>query len=183
MRFAILPSVHFTRFTVAPGRCRACMCCNALTPRMSSLPPAVQLLCPLIPCEPKAKVTRHKAKRVYPVYGGDDFSGIRTELVGKGPIQAVFTVFEDFLHYAGGVYRHVAGRKLGLHAVKLVGYGQSAGDNGTAYWLAMNSWGPSFGNAGTFKISVGDSGTGFEENMLAGEPCLPGDRSPSCLGV
>merc|ERR1711967_187682 len=69
-----------------------------------------QLLCPLNPCEPKAKASRYKAKRVYHVYGGDGFDGIREELVERGPLQATFTVYEDFMSYSKGIYRHAAGR-------------------------------------------------------------------------
>jgi len=140
-----------------------------------------QLLCPLTPCEPKALRSRHKVKRSYQVFGGDSFDGIRHELVANGPVQATFAVFEDFMHYTGGVYRHVAGRKLGLHAVKVIGFG-SATANGTnaPYWLAINSWGPTFGVNGTFMIGAGDSGTGFEQQVLAGEPCLSSDRIMPC---
>ena len=137
-----------------------------------------QLLCPLTACTPRARAVRHKAKRVYHVYGDDGFDGIREELVERGPLQATFTVYEDFMSYSSGIYRHATGRKIGQHAVKVIGYGH-AGANGTEpFWIAMNSWGTSFGINGTFLIGAGDSGTGFELQMLAGEPCVPGDPYP-----
>jgi cathepsin B len=51
----------------------------------------------------------------------------------NGTISAGFTVYEDFLTYKSGVYKHVTGKGLGGHAVALIGYGTdpTAGD----YWL------------------------------------------------
>jgi len=51
--------------------------------------------------------------------------------------------------YKSGVYAHTTGRRLGGHAVKLIGYGE---ENGVKYWLCANSWGKSWGSNGFFKI-------------------------------
>lgn len=48
---------------------------------------------------------------------------------------------------AEGVYQYVAGRYIGRHAVKLLGWGN---ENGTDYWLAANSWNPDWGDEGNF---------------------------------
>lgn len=83
----------------------------------------------------------------------------------SGPVQTAFTVFEDFLSYKSGVYKHVKGNELGItnfqilflinliykvnllfkggHAVKIVGWGVL---DGTPYWLVANSW-----NTGEFQ--------------------------------
>lgn len=56
----------------------------------------------------------------------------------NGPL--VFTalrMYEDFLYYRTGVYEHKAGRYLGLHAIRVIGWGE---DNGVPYWLVANSW-------------------------------------------
>jgi C1A family cysteine protease len=37
-----------------------------------------------------------------------------------------------------GVYQHVDGKYAGNHAVKILGWGT---ENGTPYWLVVNSWG------------------------------------------
>ena len=55
----------------------------------------------------------------------------------KGPVQALFTVYSDFLTYKSGVYSHVSGQELGGHSVKIVGWGV---DNKIPYWLVANSW-------------------------------------------
>ena len=46
-------------------------------------------------------------------------------------------MYEDFLVYKSGVYKHVTGKLDGGHAVKLIGWGT---ENGTPYWLLANSW-------------------------------------------
>ena len=45
---------------------------------------------------------------------------------------ATFTVYEDFMSYSSGIYEHKYGKRLGLHAVKVIGFNVSS--NGTKYW-------------------------------------------------
>lgn len=96
-----------------------------------------------------------------------------TELFTNGPVEAAFTVYEDFLLYktgqkaaphdsycfhksikplhwvidasSSGVYKHVTGSALGGHAVKIMGWGT---ENGTPYWLVANSWNSDWGDKG-----------------------------------
>jgi len=70
-------------------------------------------------------------------------------------MEAAFTVYNDFFNYAGGVYYHVSGGIAGGHAIKVLGWGN---ESGLDYWLCANSWGSSWGEAGTFKIKQGDCG-------------------------
>jgi len=81
----------------------------------------------------------------------------------NGTITAAFTVYEDFLTYAGGVYRHTTGASHGGHAIKVIGWGNEDGDD---YWLCVNSWNKSWGVNGTFKILMGDCG--INDSMHAG---------------
>ena len=67
---------------------------------------------------------------------------------------------------SGGVY--ATGRKLGLHAVKVVEDGVT--EDGTEFWSAMNSWGTSFGVNGTFMIEVGRMR--LRVWVYAGKPCV-----------
>ncbi len=84
----------------------------------------------------------------------------KTYLSTVGPLVCGFTVYQDFDHYAGGVYKHVWGNVRGGHAVLVVGYSDTDGA-----WICRNSWGTSFGGAaqadgtgaGFFKIAYGDS--------------------------
>jgi cathepsin B len=84
-------------------------------------------------------------------------SGIQTELYNNGPVEAAFTVYEDFFNYKSGVYYHQSGGQAGGHAIKLLGWGFDT-TSGLNYWLCANSWGASWGDSGFFKIKQGDCG-------------------------
>lgn len=87
------------------------------------------------------------------------------ELSTNGPMEASFTVYEDFLAYKSGVYHHVTGSALGGHAVKIMGWGT---ENGTPYWLVANSWNEDWGDKGFFKIRRGSNDCGFESGIVGG---------------
>ncbi|CAP35379.1 Protein CBG17827 [Caenorhabditis briggsae] len=63
-------------------------------------------------------------------YVGRNFSVIQTEIMTNGPVEASFTVYEDFYIYKKGVYQYTAGEVLGGHAIKIIGWGT---ENGTDY--------------------------------------------------
>lgn len=67
----------------------------------------------------------------------------------NGPIEASFSVYEDFLTYKSGVYKHTTGSYLGGHAIKVLGWGVEGGED---YWLCANSWNNEWGANGYFKI-------------------------------
>jgi C1A family cysteine protease len=69
----------------------------------------------------------------------------------NGPVVAVFKVFEDFMYYGSGVYRHVAGDYLGLHAVAVIGY-----DDNEQVWLVKNSWSEQWGDRGFVRFGYGE---------------------------
>ena len=88
---------------------------------------------------------------------------VQTELMAHGPVSTLITVFEDFLHYSSGVYKHLEGSEVGSHAVEVVGWGVEAGE---PYWLVKNSWGSSWGLGGFVKIGNGE--IGIENSWTAG---------------
>ncbi|CAD5221391.1 unnamed protein product [Bursaphelenchus okinawaensis] len=97
-------------------------------------------------------------------YVRDSF-GVMKEIVQRGPIVfAALEVYEDFLYYKSGVYQHKTGGYLGLHAVKVVGWGV---ENGTNYWKVANSWGPQWGENGFFKIRRGYNEANIEGSVNA----------------
>jgi len=87
------------------------------------------------------------------------------EISTNGPITAAFTVYEDFPTYTSGVYQHTTGKSLGGHAIEIVGYGT---EDGTKYWKVKNSWNPSWGDGGYFKILRGSNECGIEGTVSAG---------------
>jgi len=100
-------------------------------------------------------------------------SQIKQDLYTNGPVQTGFMVYEDFMHYKSGVYQYTHGKRLGGHAVKIVGWGV---ENGDEYWIAQNSWGPAWGENGFFRIKFGECL--FDSNGYAGLPNIS-DFSPN----
>lgn len=92
---------------------------------------------------------------------------IKSEIYQHGPMEAAFTVYEDFFSYSSGVYHHVYGGIAGGHAIKVLGWGH---EDGLDYWLCANSWGTSWGLQGLFKIKIGDSG--INDQLFACTPDL-----------
>ena len=108
------------------------------------------------------------------MYGSSAYSvsgekNIMQELYDNGPVEASFTVYNDFLTYKSGVYQHVTGSALGGHAIKLMGWGV---ENGVKYWLCVNSWNEDWGDKGYFKIRRGSNECGIENSVNAGVPKL-----------
>lgn len=94
---------------------------------------------------------------------------IQTELYNNGPLQACFTVYNNFYTYFSlhpkGIYTASSGSNLGGHCVKLVGWGV---DSGQDYWLFANSWGTSWGDAGFFRMARGTNLCGIENQVTEG---------------
>eukprot|EP00769_Ergobibamus_cyprinoides_P001658 gnl/Ergobibamus_cyprinoides/2724.p1 GENE.gnl/Ergobibamus_cyprinoides/2724~~gnl/Ergobibamus_cyprinoides/2724.p1 ORF type:complete len:384 (+),score=216.73 gnl/Ergobibamus_cyprinoides/2724:43-1194(+) len=90
---------------------------------------------------------------------------IQNELMKNGPVEAAFTVYKDFYSYESGVYHHVTGRRMGGHAIKIVGWGV---EDGVDYWRIANSWNTTWGEDGFFRIVRGTNECGIESNVVAG---------------
>jgi len=115
------------------------------------------------------------SNNLYPIaYANDKFSPTsivfgtgETEMIAAlnngGTIAAIYTVYEDFYSYSSGIYFHVSGNLVGGHAIRVIGYGE---ENGVKYWLCANSWGPTFGLQGFFKIRRGTNECGIESNYF-----------------
>jgi len=110
---------------------------------------------------------KHHGDSVYSVRSQQE--QIQTEVYKNGPVEASFSVFEDFLPYKSGVYQHTTGEFLGGHAVKILGWGV---ENDTPYWLVANSWNDDWGDKGFFKILRGKDECGIESGIVAGAPKL-----------
>ena len=87
---------------------------------------------------------------------GASVTDTQTAIMTNGPVEAAFTVYEDFMNYKSGVYHHTSGSVLGGHAIKAIGWGTT--DEGVDYWIMANSWGTTWGDNGFFKIERGDCG-------------------------
>uniref|UniRef100_A0AB38ZEA0 Venom C1 protease 1 n=1 Tax=Ectomocoris sp. TaxID=3104572 RepID=A0AB38ZEA0_9HEMI len=108
-----------------------------------------------------------KVSRAYKVMS--DVSEIKKEIVKHGPVQAGFTVYEDFHVYKTGIYRHTVGAKVGEHSVRILGWGW---EGSQPYWLVANSWNTNWGEQGTFRVAMGVNECGIEEAVHAGIPII-----------
>jgi C1A family cysteine protease len=72
---------------------------------------------------------------------------IKAALAHYGPLPTSMQVYSDFLSYKSGVYSRVGGKRVGAHAVLLVGY-----NDAEEYFIVKNSWGTGWGEDGFFKI-------------------------------
>lgn len=92
---------------------------------------------------------------------------LKLELFNNGPIEVGMQIYEDFKDYKSGIYHLTrnAGKMLGGHAVKLIGWGVQ---NNVEYWIVANSWGERWGERGYFKIQFGQCG--IESQAMTGLP-------------
>ena len=85
-----------------------------------------------------------------------------------GPLDATFIVYADFDEYQPGeIYSHKSGSIVGLHSVKIVGWGEK---ENVKYWTVQNSWGSNWGDHGFFKIVRGEDDCMFESQVFYGNP-------------
>lgn len=104
----------------------------------------------------------HQATGAYSIANSSDV--IMSEIISHGPVAAVLDVHEDLMVYKSGVYSHTAGRLLGQHPVKVLGWGEL---EGRPYWLVLNTWGGLWGDKGVVKIARGSSGCNLENRVFA----------------
>lgn len=102
-----------------------------------------------------------KFSSAYNPYGE---AAMMKDLYENGPMTVSYTVYQDFMTYRSGIYRHTSGSSLGGHAVVLVGWGE---ENGTKYWLIKNNWNSAWGENGYFRIVRGTNECGIEGGAAA----------------
>jgi len=83
-----------------------------------------------------------------------DLNSIKTALVKYGPLPIAYMVYEDFMLYKSGIYTYTTGKKLGGHAVLLVGY-----NDAEQYFIVKNSWDTTWGENGFFRIAYSEMDT------------------------
>jgi len=80
-----------------------------------------------------------------------NLTAIKTALNEYGPLPTAYFVYEDFKHYKSGIYSYTTGKRLGGHAVLLVGY-----NDAEQYFIVKNSWGSGWGEDGFFRIAYSE---------------------------
>jgi len=101
-------------------------------------------------------------------YGNSSIEAIKAELMQNGPLVLGLEPAEDFMFYSEGIYRNSVPVLLQVgdhewervdHSVLVVGWGE---EDGTPYWRIQNSWGRDWGEAGFFRIVMGENESGIE---------------------
>ena len=102
---------------------------------------------------------------------------MKLALVNNGPMAVSFEVYNDFMHYKGGVYHHTGLRDgfnpfmITNHAVLLVGYGTDKTTR-EPFWTIRNSWGLGWGEQGYFRIRRGTNECAIESIAVESFPIL-----------
>jgi cathepsin C len=100
-------------------------------------------------------------------YGATDEASMMEEIHSRGPVAVAIEPSDDFMYYKSGIYAHAATlfkewAKVD-HAVMVTGWGE---ENGKKYWRVQNSWGPDWGEAGTFRIRRGVDESAIEAQAI-----------------
>jgi len=86
-------------------------------------------------------------------------ANIKTAVM-EGPVACSYTVYDDFFSYNGGVYVQTTDVVAGGHCVSIVGWSDA-----DSCWICKNSWGPSWGENGYFRIRMGTNEVGIEDHV------------------
>ena len=111
------------------------------------------------------------------MYFSSNEDEMKLALVNNGPLVIGFEVYPDLQAYKGGVYVHTTlvdkfnPFELTNHAVLLVGYGVDE-SSGLPYWSIKNSWGPTWGEEGYFRILRGVDECAVESCTVESFPML-----------
>ena len=106
---------------------------------------------------------RHKCKTAFQLE--PDVEQIKSEIFENGPVEATFQVFEDFVTYKSGIYKHETGKQLTLHTVKIIGWGV---EDGVPFWRIVNSWNEDWGEKGQFRMLMGSNECAIESQVEGG---------------
>ncbi|MEA2054392.1 MAG: C1 family peptidase [Candidatus Thermoplasmatota archaeon] len=78
----------------------------------------------------------------------NDMDSIKRALIEHGPLVICIFIWEDFMHYREGIYKHRWGMLKGGHLVSLFGYNDEQ-----QCWIVKNSWGENWGEDGWFRMA------------------------------
>lgn len=108
---------------------------------------------------------KHYGRKAYSLTSNPEH--IMKDIMVNGPVEADFSVYEDFLQYKSGVYQRHSHKFLGGHAIRILGWGIDANSK-LPYWLCANSWNTDWGEAGFFRMLRGHNECDIEEDINAG---------------
>jgi C1A family cysteine protease len=110
-----------------------------------------------------------------PQWGTPTTDQLKEAIMEHGPIIVCVTVNNAFQAYDGGVFNSSDTSPIN-HAVVLVGWDDSQGENGV--WFMRNSWNTWWGEAGYMRIEYGCSNIGYGALYLD----YPSSNGSCCIG-
>lgn len=111
--------------------------------------------------------------RVGPVYKLKNEKDIMFDIMTSGPVQATMKISREFFLYKTGVYHcssAPSNKRTGYHAVRIIGWGSEFSpltNREERFWIVSNSWGPSWGERGYFRIRRGSNECEIESFVIA----------------
>eukprot|EP01084_Bolivina_argentea_P224344 379394_1 len=114
-------------------------------------------------CSKQTNFTLYWVTQYGPVSG---VNNMKAEIYARGPIACGIDATNQFEKYTGGVYTQ-NGNNLN-HEISVLGWGVTA--QGEDYWIGRNSWGTYWGEEGFFRIKMGGSNLGIENDCTWGVP-------------
>ena len=78
---------------------------------------------------------------------------IKSAIYNYGPVVVAFEVTGTFNYYHSGIFTYTGTLTDPNHSVCLVGWVDDASVANGGYWIARNSWGPSWGESGYFRVA------------------------------
>jgi cathepsin C len=114
-------------------------------------------------------------------YGSCNAEAMMEEIHKNGPIMAAFQAPSSLFYYKSGIYHGPSPRseeqlssvhnsktvhkwQATNHAVVIVGWGE---ENNKKYWIVKNTWGPTWGENGYFRIVRGSNDCAIESMAVA----------------
>lgn len=98
---------------------------------------------------------------------------IKAEIYKHGPVTCGIYATETLEYdYTGGIYEEYGSWMYSNHVVSVVGWGI---EDGVKYWVARNSWGTYWGEAGFVRFKMDDSKTnlGIENSCSFSNAIIP----------
>lgn len=97
---------------------------------------------------------------------------MKAELFKHGPISCGIQATPNFdANYTSGIYKEYLAKPSLNHAISIVGWGATGGEQSEEYWIGRNSWGTYWGEMGFFQLPIGtDYNLGVETDCVAGIP-------------
>lgn len=101
------------------------------------------------------KISSYAKKQAGSGQSNINITTLKTSLV-LSPFSSYMRIYEDFLAYTSGVYKHVTGLQLGAHVIVVTGW-----QDPDSCFIVKNSWRDDWGENGYFRIKYKECNVGY----------------------